>query len=351
MLFCVRISTVFWRESFGGMVMNRLEKRMDDNIQCEKVFEFLNPNSNDMISKMSESDLKQFITLLNRYYLVLRDKLGFSDDISFGLEIEFENASRYHIDHELYTNMRGSGYVTVCDDSLDDGGEISTPVLYNRVETWKTVSDVCGIVSKWAEIGKNSGGHIHVGAHILGNDSQSWLNFMRLWSVYEYIIYRFANGEFLTSRPSMEEYASPIARCMWLDAKKLEKKNLSLSMLLDYLSSYYGNDAVEFEHVKKHNSGEFRNGNTIEFRCPNGTLDPVIWQNNLNLFVNMLLYAKSREYDINIINKRHENSLERYFSTDMFKLVLQDTLRCFRISVIKRNIPAFLELATPILIF
>ena len=43
---------------------------------------------------------------------------------------------------------------------------------------------------------------------------------------------------------------------------------------------------------------------TIEFRCPNGTLNEVIWQNNLNLFVHLLLYAKSNDFDEYRVEKR-----------------------------------------------
>ena len=306
------------------MVIMKQERTKKNNIQCEDVFKFLNPNGNDLISKMNESDLKEFTTLLNKYYLVLRKKLNFSDDISFGLEIEFEHADRYQIDHELFMKMRGSGYTTVADTSLTEGAEINTPILYNKADTWIKIDEVCKIIDKWANIGSNSGGHVHVGAQILGNSTNNWLNFMKLWSVYEYIIYRFTNGEYLTSRPSMEEYACPIARCMWHDAKKIEKAEYEVPQLIAYLNSLYSNNAVDFSHVKKYNCHELRNGNTIEFRCPNGTINPIIWQNNVNLFVNMLLYAKNSNFDIDRLVKRHEISLERYFSTQMFNKIYLD---------------------------
>lgn len=312
--------------------------RANEYIQCEKIFEFLNPNCNDMISKMNEKDLKQLITVLNKYYLVLRDKLPFDENISFGLEIEFENAHRYHIDHELYKHMHGMGYCTINDRSLEDGAEISTPILYNNRETWEMISKVCNIVSRWAQIGKNSGGHIHVGANILENNSQSWLNFMKLWSVYEYIIYRFTYGEYLTARPSMDEYAAPISRCMWLDAKKMERKNDNLFEIIDFLDTHYSNDGVEFEHVKKHNSYEFKKGNTIEFRCPNGTLNPVIWQNNVNLLVNILLYSKNKDYDMDIITKRHGKTLERYFSMEMYNKIYLDVALEFCDMIFNNNL-------------
>lgn len=40
---------------------------------------------------------------------------------------------------------------------------------------------------------------------------------------------------------------------------------------------------------------------TIEIRCPNGTLEPVIWQNNVKFFGKLLEYAASNTYDKELI--------------------------------------------------
>ena len=57
---------------------------------------------------------------------------------------------------------------------------------------------------------------------------------------------------------------------------------------------------------------EFRKRCTIEFRCPNGTLDPAIWQNNVNLFAKMLYYSGSTSFDDDTVQKRHEIILTRF---------------------------------------
>jgi len=54
--------------------------------------------------------------------------------------------------------------------------------------------------------------------------------------------------------------------------------------------------------------------NTLEFRSPNGTIDPVIWQNNLNMLVNLLLYCKSNDFNNDVIDKRHDKYKEKYNS-------------------------------------
>ena len=52
------------------------------------IFSFLNPNSNDMISKMNSKELNEFKTLLNEFQLELRNNLGFDKNVTFGMEFE-----------------------------------------------------------------------------------------------------------------------------------------------------------------------------------------------------------------------------------------------------------------------
>jgi len=155
---------------------------------------------------------------------------------------------------------------------LSDGLEINSPILNDNDKTWKELKKVCSIVKENAKIGEHSGGHIHVGAQILENDYKSLLNFAKLWSVYENILFRFFYGEFLTPRPSLPKYASPNAQRLY--HYYCENKNYNDGdILLDYLPNdkFY---SINFEHVKS--LEKYINKNTFEFRCPNGTLEPVI---------------------------------------------------------------------------
>ena len=68
--------------------------------------------------------------------------------------------------------------------------------------------------------------------------------------------------------------------------------------------------AVNLNHVV--NPDRFITGNTIEFRCPNGTLDATIWQNNVNLFTKLLRYATSKDFDEDTINRRWEQIKDKF---------------------------------------
>lgn len=48
----------------------------------------------------------------------------------------------------------------------------------------------------------------------------------------------------------------------------------------------------------------FENRSTIEFRCPTVILDTIIWQNNVNVFMNILLYSKIIDFDDDIVKSR-----------------------------------------------
>ena len=65
--------------------------------------------------------------------------------------------------------------------------------------------------------------------------------------------------------------------------------------------------AVNFDNVQ--NTKKFKQDNTIEFRCPNGTLEPAIWQNNVNLCIKLLQYSCNSQYNDDLINKRFSDGL------------------------------------------
>ena len=274
------------------------------------LFDFIKPNDNDLLSLMKGIDLQELLYRLDNYYLELRDKLGFSDSVTFGLELEFEKACRRRIEERLEETGLYTEWDVKGDGSLDNGAEINSPVLVDEEINWIALSKVCDIVKEHAIIGKNSGGHIHVGTHVLGTKTESWLNFIKLWSVYENIIFRFLYGDSLTHRASLERYAPPISKCLWGKYQFLKRMgNMYIGHLIYELpQERYG--AINFSNTV--NPSRFSTGNTIEFRCPNGTLEPVIWQNNVNLLINILNYSKSSNFDDDTINKRREINQDKY---------------------------------------
>ena len=281
------------------------------------VFKFVNPNANDKLSEMSGLDLQDLIILIDDYYIQLRNRLGFDQYITFGLELEFENAMRDRIDRQLNEAFPNGDWRTKSDGSLDNGAEINSPVLKDNETTWKNLYKVCSIVEPLASIGKNSGGHIHIGTQVLGSNKESWLNFIKIWSVYENIIFRFSYGDFLTARPNMLKYAKPMTKDFWKDYEKLRAEQASLDAIISRIS-YKKYQAVNFNNVSVNNCNSFGTKNTIEFRCPNGSLDSAIWQNNINLFIRMLIYSRSTSFNDDLVQQRHQLNLDRFAKLKLY---------------------------------
>ena len=314
--------------------MSRSKNRKNQkNQNIEKVimntnnplFDYIKPRNNDMFSKMSGIDLQDLFYYIENYYLELRNRLGFEDYITFGLELEFENAMRNRIENKLNEYHLVNTWELKGDGSLTNGAEINSPILKDKSDSWNNLKKVCSIINENATIGTNSGGHIHIGTQVIGGKTDSWLNFIKLWSVYENIIHRFVYGDFLNARPSMSRYAVPMTKDFWSDYQKLKDYNqLEMRDIISKIS-HQRYQAVNFNNVSDFNNMSKKN--TIEFRCPNSTIDPVIWQNNVNLFVNVLLYSKSSSYNDDIVQKRRNINGEKYSNLSWYgEIYLQQAL-------------------------
>lgn len=163
---------------------------------------------------------------------------------------------------------------------------------------------MCDLLLQHSKIGANCGSHVHIGKQALGTDVESLINFLKLWSLFEPIIFRFAYGEFLGARPHFSIVSKSISND-FLDVCKYAKSE-SIDEI-DLLIWFIGQDdvAIRFKH--------WFDLKTIEFRCPNGTLNPVIWQNNANVFMKMVLYSGSGRFASGLIDER----MERIFSTPL----------------------------------
>ena len=58
--------------------------------------------------------------------------------------------------------------------------------------------------------------------------------------------------------------------------------------------------------------------NTIEFRSANGTLNHIIWQNNINFYEHFLRYSTNPNFDFDRINYRMKN---QEFSLEYFNII------------------------------
>lgn len=279
------------------------------------IFEILNPNDNTILSNLNNSDLYTILLQINNYLIEYQDTLDIDDSITFGLEIEFENANYHEIEQNLNNlNLKKlawtkSKWITTDEISISNGGETKSPILKDKIETWKQLKIVLEEINKYAKINTASSSHIHIGKNILNDDLESYKNFIKLWATYENIIYRFGYGEYLNARPNINKFAAPLKK--ELD-KEINKKYKTFKSLARSINNLCKNHAFNLDHLKFNCIYASEPINTLEFRVFNGTLNPIIWQNNVNFIIKLLQYCNNYNFNHDIINKRNIDNKDKF---------------------------------------
>lgn len=267
-------------------------------------------NSNTQIKELNLIDLKEYILKVHDLEFNLREKINIDEKLLFGIEIEFSDAVfetiqmliAYQIEKTYKYDRLEKNYSKWCvtnepsvqksninnpTNNIIYGGEIISPILSNKKENWLILQRVCNILKENNARTKKCGGHIHLNkAYFLNKlvEEKFYENLILLWYYYEYIIYRFGNGDLNHTRLLARKYAKPI--------NKLYKKE-------DYLDIY---DNLNIEQIKlllKIKKYALRITNySLEIRNPNGTLNPVRWQNNINVFASILETSANDKLDI-----------------------------------------------------
>ena len=280
------------------------------------IFKYFKPDENSSLSSLKGLDLQEFICLLYQVNIGYRNNLGIDDNYTFGVEIEMEDIiSSECVEKNVSDLFLNGKWVVDNDGTLTNGKEVRSPILRDNYYCWEDLRKVCNKLKYLGSIGDHCGGHVHTGAHSLGSDMESWINFLKLWSTYENIIYRFGYGEFFGPRPIILDYAKDISNDIWFE---LFLSGHKFKSVLD-LKLYLGVDeaqAINFDNINAKNPDKFCEKNTVEIRCFNGTLNPIIWQNLINLPLKMMMYAIRFDFNHDIINRRHKKI---YYKSDSFE--------------------------------
>lgn len=270
-------------------------------------------------SKLSKLDKKELIKEIENMKFLYRDKLNFSTRIKFGIEIEYGNAKKSEIMDTL-SNLTGEDLeyktyhrwqytfdykIMIEEDNEYYGGEISSPIFRNKKQYFKQIKYVCEVLKKYgATINDKTGFHVHVSEDILKSRLKYLENFLKIYMLYEDIIFKFGfYGQ--NPRKVINTYSKPSSLKIYdILVNKTYSSYQELNRLLFPFSS-------KFYSITK---GEYKP--TFEFRNCNGTIDPIIIQNNINLFCNLLESSKNKNIDIEKID----------YDFNKFKLTLYSSL-------------------------
>ena len=200
------------------------------------------------------------------------------DKMTIGIEIESEGlASR----EEIAGIIGNLSWKLKPDDTLDDGIEAVPSSGLTPSTAGDEIYGACkALCLSGQTISERCGGHIHIGADYL-TDLQDWKNLRTIWNDTEKILYIISNRKGEIPREEVLKYAKPISG---KDESKQKTINLeSESDLENFIAGIKKIQGDRFSAINYVNVGE-EEKNTIEFRLPNGTLDPTTWIENINLF-------------------------------------------------------------------
>lgn len=248
---------------------------------------------NEYFSKLSGFELKEFLNEVEKFPFLYRELLNFKADISMGVEIEFEEAGVYPLADFLRNYPE---WVMKSDNSLTRGIEINTPIMYNEKKAWQDLKEVLRELQK-EKVNPyiHAGTHFHIGTYILGDDLRAWQNFLLMYTYYEDIIIRFFYGERIRERMTFKEHSEPIAPLLSDSVKKIKELPF-VGKVMSFIPYEHAN-ALSLHSVNFDKLDRNVIHNTIEFRSPNGTINEVICQNNVNMGVCFLLAAKASRVD------------------------------------------------------
>ena len=226
-----------------------------------------------------------------------RQILTIPSEVNFGLEIEIENVNHEFVLKQI-NNQFGSQFQVKKDISLIKGNnaEIITPVLQNTRKTWEMLKKLTDLIKTLNPTYDNCSFQINYDASLLPTIDDK-VRFLKLFAVYEDIIYRFSKGEDEEYRITMSEYAAPI-----MPVIKEYKDKLNDEYLVDEFASIKGS-GVNFKKRRK---------DLIEFRTPNGTHNIVLWQNYITTFYYLLKLATNPNIDKKELDKYIDEFNEKY---------------------------------------
>ncbi len=215
-------------------------------------------------------------------------QIGLDNSMTIGIEIESEGEmSPYlHDFEELATVDKKNGrrsWISKIDCSLRRGVEVVSPILTDKKEDIEDIYMICSFLEKCRQhVSERCGGHIHIGADYL-KSKEAYVNLFEIWGNAEEILYKITNEKNTIPRSTIDEVAAPVSVTLNIEIEKgtinLEKDE-ELDEFIKVIKGtqrdnrYVGLNLLNINNIK----------NTIEFRIPNGTINPDTWIENIRLF-------------------------------------------------------------------
>lgn len=235
-------------------------------------------------------------------------------NMTIGIEIESEgnlsNIIEALFDFEKW-KAKGDG-------SLENGVEVISPILH---PTEKDANELYKVTQALNALGQTvsdrCGGHIHIGADYL-TSAQAYFNLNDIWCNTEKILYTICNEKDTAPRKGVTNYAVPFSTKM---QKALQQGSIDLTdnstkkSVIGELKKVQGNRYSGLNLLNVNNGK-----NTIEFRLANGTINPDLWMDNINLFGGIIAISE----ELAKIQLKDSPSDKEKLKLEIFEKLLSD---------------------------
>lgn len=328
--------------------------------------------NNIILSNLTKSELNDLLKKINKDPLLFRKKLNLPVFVSFGVEIEGDGLTEDYveeiIDNFNYDNaLLQEEYYSLSQDYTVDF-EVISPILTNTAFNWNYFKRVYQLLRKTgAVISYYNAGHVHFGTHFIDNPATlSWL--IKTLVAFEDIIHLFGYGYSDKPRTCIVAHQNKYIYSIIMSPKKvkylldmLDKYNLSLND--DFMLNFFDFSINNFSFLSAFNFSnfniyKFKDSNQkkcineydhMEIRCFNGTLDPEIAQNNINLGASMLLSVYNDKIDKEYIENEYQKFISRDYDFSL-KLIKSSEEECKKYNNIlnsfsEKNIDKAIKLA------
>lgn len=282
------------------------------------------------LQSLSKEAKNKLLNELKDFKIYYRDSLNLPRRTSFGCEIEFKLPD-YQVldcpigirqDDYVYDLLKSKNYNYPFNvkSEADESIEIITDVLKDDAKSWNVLKSVLDFLkNNNAYCNASCASHVHIGKQLLGTNLVSWLNFFRIWCIFEDDIIKFVNGEYYFERTNFNFYSN---RC----------KNVIINLLSKHINEYdlipeelcnkkysinFNTQYIKDLTIRSNNYTKSNKKNTIEFRCPNGTLNAQIWQNNINFFAKLMTSCYNDRLDHELLKYLLENQYQFEHNDDM----------------------------------
>lgn len=226
-------------------------------------------------------------------------KIGLPPEMTFGIEIECSN-----VDYCKYLIEKGSFFLEPSEQNKNwicklestanyynifpnTGLECTSRVLNDSKEHTQEIYEVCDFLNDIeSTTDERCGGHIHFGRDYLHTPNQLW-NLIELYGKCEDVMNLILNEPNSLPRNGLNKYAVSLYKTLMVkgfDPNKFENIRKCIERI-----------QIRAQRNKNFDINVSTKYPTIEFRAPNGTIDPNIWIENIKLLGNLMVVAKGLE--------------------------------------------------------